>query len=53
MLVKVKSLAGEIISVSPEYEECLRIAKERHLPLAEVYEVARTAAERSIIQRKE
>jgi pyridinium-3,5-bisthiocarboxylic acid mononucleotide nickel chelatase len=46
MLVKIKSLAGEVISVSPEYEECLRIAKEQHLPLADVYEVARTAAEK-------
>jgi len=49
MLVKVKRLGERIISVSPEYEECQRVAKEHNLPLADVYEVARGAARSLII----
>jgi uncharacterized protein (TIGR00299 family) protein len=49
MLVKVKRLGERIISVSPEYEECRRVANERNLPLADVYEVARGAARSLII----
>ncbi len=52
MLIKIKSLGGEAISASPEYEECLRISKQRQLPLAEVYEVAHTVAQTLIIERK-
>ena len=53
MLVKVKRLGGKIVSVAPEYEECKRIAEAWHLPLAEVYEVARQAALTLIIRDKE
>jgi uncharacterized protein (TIGR00299 family) protein len=49
MLVKVKRLGEHVISVSPEYEECQRVAKQHALPLAEVYEVARDAARSLII----
>ncbi len=49
MLVKIKRLGSHIISVSPEYEECRRIAHERDLPLAQVYEVAQRAAQSIII----
>ena len=52
MLVKLKSLGGQLISVAPEYEECLRVAKQFDLPLADVYEVARTAAQSLIIDKK-
>jgi hypothetical protein len=43
MLVKVKRLGSRIISATPEYEECQRIARERDMSLADVYEVARRA----------
>ncbi len=43
--VKVKSLGSRIVSAAPEYEDCLRLAREHHLPLAEVYEVASRAAQ--------
>jgi uncharacterized protein (TIGR00299 family) protein len=49
MLVKVKRLGERVISVSPEYEECQRVAKQHALPLSEVYEVARDAARSLII----
>src|SRR5581483_2006357 len=40
MLVKIKRLGTRVISAAPEYEECQRIARERNMPLSEVYEVA-------------
>jgi uncharacterized protein (TIGR00299 family) protein len=42
--VKVKRLPGEAPVVSPEYEECARIARERGLPLAEVFRVVQAEA---------
>jgi pyridinium-3,5-bisthiocarboxylic acid mononucleotide nickel chelatase len=50
MLIKIKRLGSHIISVSPEYEECRRIAHEQDLPLAQVYEVAQRAAQSLIIE---
>lgn len=45
--VKVKLLEGRPVGVSPEYEECRRIAEEKGLPLQEVYRiVAAEAGER-------
>ena len=41
MMVKVKRMGARVISASPEYEDCQRIALERNMPLEEVYEVAR------------
>ena len=47
--VKVKRLTGEAPFVSPEYEECRRIAQERSLPLPEVYRII--AAEANALLR--
>lgn len=44
MLVKVKRLGTRVISAAPEYEECQRVARERNVPLSEVYEIARQAS---------
>ena len=45
--VKVKRLDGRNIAVSPEYDDCRRVALERGLPLQRVYrEVQRAAEER-------
>ncbi len=37
--VKVKRFRGAVLAVSPEYEDCRRIALERNLPLHEVYRI--------------
>jgi uncharacterized protein (DUF111 family) len=50
MLTKVKRLGTRILSAAPEYEECKRVAEEQHLPLNEVYEVARQAIEMTIME---
>ena len=44
--VKVKRLQpdGEIIGISPEYEECRRLAAESSVPLSRVYDIVRHAA---------
>lgn len=45
--VKVKRLEGRIVSISPEYEICRRLAMETGLPLLEVYRIVeREARER-------
>ncbi|MCH8065494.1 MAG: nickel pincer cofactor biosynthesis protein LarC [Chloroflexi bacterium] len=42
--VKVKRLPGRPPSVAPEYEACARIARERGLPLQEVYRIVEVEA---------
>ena len=41
--VKVSSGPGAILTVSPEYEDCVRIAGEKKVPLKTVYEAAKRA----------
>lgn len=47
--VKVKRLGSHVISAAPEYDECKRIATERDIPLAQVYEVAERLITATII----
>jgi len=42
--VKLGKRGGRLISVSPEFEECKRIAKERGVPLRKVFQLAHSAA---------
>jgi len=42
--VKIAKLAGRIMNVAPEYRDCLRIAKEKNVPLKDVYQAALAAA---------
>jgi uncharacterized protein (TIGR00299 family) protein len=48
--VKVKRLGSRVISASPEYEDCRRIAQERGMSLEEVYDVARQVIERELLK---
>jgi hypothetical protein len=43
--VKVKLLQGQIVAASPEYDDCVRLAASAGVPLAEVMDAARCAAE--------
>lgn len=48
--VKVKRDRGSILSISPEYEDCRRIALERDMPLREVYRVVEAESWRKMGQ---
>ena len=37
--MKIGSLNGDVKNISPEYEDCKRIAEERHIPLKHVYTI--------------
>jgi pyridinium-3,5-bisthiocarboxylic acid mononucleotide nickel chelatase len=50
LMVKVKRLGSRVISASPEYEDCRRIALERGMSLEEVYDVARQEIERELLK---
>jgi uncharacterized protein (TIGR00299 family) protein len=42
--VKIGRIGGTIVSVSPEYRECRRVAEREGVPLKQVYEESRVAA---------
>jgi uncharacterized protein (TIGR00299 family) protein len=46
--VKVKLVAGRAIAASPEYDDCARLAAQVGVPLAEVMDAARRAAEQNL-----
>jgi len=47
--VKVKRLDGLAVAVSPEYEECRRIALEWGMPLKAVFDIVRRVAESQLL----
>jgi uncharacterized protein (TIGR00299 family) protein len=47
--VKVKRLAGANVAVSPEYEECRRIAVDRAMPLQDVYRIVQGEASQKLL----
>jgi len=49
--VKIKLLDGEIIQVSPEYEDCKRLATRKGVPLKDIFEEAKRAAW-TLLERK-
>jgi pyridinium-3,5-bisthiocarboxylic acid mononucleotide nickel chelatase len=49
--VKLKRLEGKVTSLSPEYEDCRRIALEHGLPLREVYRIVSAEANDRFIGR--
>jgi len=46
--VKIGSLGGKVVSVSPEYESCQKLAKRKRVPLKEIYAAAEAAARDSV-----
>ncbi len=50
--VKVKIVGGEAVSVSPEYEECRRLAIEAGMPLQQVYSTVQREAEDTILKSR-
>jgi hypothetical protein len=46
--VKIGKWKGKALTVSPEYEDCVKIAKEKNLPLEKVQEKLRMAALRKL-----
>ena len=47
--VKVKRLDGANVAVSPEYEECRRIALERGMPLQDVFRMVQAEASQKLL----
>lgn len=50
--VKLKIINGQTVAVSPEYEDCRRIAAEAGLPLNEVFRTVQRAAEDLLLTPK-
>ena len=50
LMVKVKRLGSRVISASPEYEDCRRIALERVMSLEEVYDVVQQEIKRDLLK---
>jgi hypothetical protein len=46
--VKVKRFQDEVLSISPEYDECRRIAAEKAIPLRDVYRTVEAEARKLI-----
>lgn len=48
--VKVGRLAGQVLNVSPEYEDCKTIALKHNIPLKEVYQHMIAASKKLMIE---
>jgi uncharacterized protein (DUF111 family) len=46
--VKVGLLGGQIVNIAPEYEDCQKLARMRHVPLKAVFQAAILAAKASM-----
>ena len=50
--VKAGSAGGDLQTISPEFEDCKRIARETGVPLRRIYDAARDAAIRELEEQK-
>jgi len=50
--IKIKRLGKRVLSAAPEYEDCLRIARERDMPLTGVYEIVQQVIKSAIIEKR-
>ncbi|HMD88872.1 MAG TPA: nickel pincer cofactor biosynthesis protein LarC [Anaerolineaceae bacterium] len=45
-IIKIKIVEGQVIQISPEYDVCVKLAKDQHMPVNQVYnEVLRVGSE--------
>jgi hypothetical protein len=51
VMVKVKLLHGVRIALSPEFEDCRRLAQKHGLPLQEVYRIITAEASAQLLER--
>ena len=51
MAVKVKKLDGAVVAVSPEFDDCSRVAKEKGLPIQDVYRTVHEQAARTLLSQ--
>ena len=49
--VKIKRLGVQVVSATPEFEDCQRLAQEQGLPLEEVYQIAQGVIETTLLRR--
>ncbi len=49
LMVKVKRFGGAKVALSPEYEDCRRLAQQHSLPLHEVYRIVTTEASAKLL----
>ena len=47
--VKIKSIDGKPVAVSPEFEECRRIARQKKISLQKVFRIVQAAAEAELL----
>jgi uncharacterized protein (DUF111 family) len=47
---KIKRFGADIVAVSPEYDDCRRLALERNLPLHEVSRIVESEARRYLAE---
>ena len=50
VMVKVKLLQGTRVALSPEFEDCRRLAQEHNLPLQEVYRIVTAEASAQLLK---
>ena len=49
--VKIKSLGGQVVSASPEFEDCKKIAEQIDMPVIEVMKIVQSEADRRFLAR--
>ena len=49
--VKIKSLGGQVVSASPEFEDCKKIAEQIDIPVIEVMKIVQSEADRRFLAR--
>lgn len=51
--VKIGSYRGQVCNIAPEYEDCLRLARQQHIPLKDIQQAAIAKANEKIAKKGE